>query len=502
MDEFLWVDAICINQGEDRVAEAEKSHQIRMMRRIYENASHVLVWIGKVKTENEKNNHLAFLKMKSFDHTFEAVAKDMIPVRSWLWPHKPIPMEDYVTAFLFVVNRSEQLAIVDCDETNDTRRAWRGIHALWSSAWWTRTWIFQEASIPERTMPYFASFLFMPPIKLIPAGKKIRFMYGKEIALCSEVMATLMVSNHLSETSAIHAEILQNTQLPAVRFNEFRLQRILLNGTGSLLELLHLFRHTQCQDPRDKVYAPLCLAPKETMDTIAPNYGEKTTLDVYLQVAEFGLRQIGNELDFLGYTMYTNSSHQPFPSQYGDGLFPSWLPNWSQQTKIVPIPKVLSILEPRRSVILPSRIETKRIKNTGRRVRSFDASTQAPCSARIIGRQLNAQAVFCDYIEDIIPDAGPDINGIAAEKSRKWHLNSKHAYPTGEKFNDAMKRTHLMDINVDWLGRPFERGGMWDSANLHKDKSELSAAEFDARKKMLMAHTIAHSYRNICVTRK
>jgi len=38
----LWVDAICINQGND----AEKSHQV-LMRDIYANASRVVAWIGK-----------------------------------------------------------------------------------------------------------------------------------------------------------------------------------------------------------------------------------------------------------------------------------------------------------------------------------------------------------------------------------------------------------------------------------------------------------------------
>jgi Heterokaryon incompatibility protein (HET) len=39
----LWVDAICINQGDD----AEKSHQVLLMKDIYANASRVVAWIGK-----------------------------------------------------------------------------------------------------------------------------------------------------------------------------------------------------------------------------------------------------------------------------------------------------------------------------------------------------------------------------------------------------------------------------------------------------------------------
>ena len=39
----IWIDAICINQGED----VEKTHQLPSMRDIYKNANCVLVWLGK-----------------------------------------------------------------------------------------------------------------------------------------------------------------------------------------------------------------------------------------------------------------------------------------------------------------------------------------------------------------------------------------------------------------------------------------------------------------------
>ncbi|KAH6716038.1 heterokaryon incompatibility protein-domain-containing protein, partial [Leptodontidium sp. MPI-SDFR-AT-0119] len=38
----LWVDAICINQGDD----SERIHQVRQMKDIYQAASRTLVWLG------------------------------------------------------------------------------------------------------------------------------------------------------------------------------------------------------------------------------------------------------------------------------------------------------------------------------------------------------------------------------------------------------------------------------------------------------------------------
>lgn len=43
MERTLWIDAICINQGDDR----EKERQIRIMAYIYAQASCVIVWLGK-----------------------------------------------------------------------------------------------------------------------------------------------------------------------------------------------------------------------------------------------------------------------------------------------------------------------------------------------------------------------------------------------------------------------------------------------------------------------
>jgi hypothetical protein len=49
-DEPLWVDALCISQGDHR----EKSHQVQRMGTIYQNATQVLVWLGKSLPDGSK----------------------------------------------------------------------------------------------------------------------------------------------------------------------------------------------------------------------------------------------------------------------------------------------------------------------------------------------------------------------------------------------------------------------------------------------------------------
>ena len=57
VDQYLWVDAICINQCEDDDALNERSLQIVLMTQIYEQAEKILVWLGI--PEDETNNRLA-----------------------------------------------------------------------------------------------------------------------------------------------------------------------------------------------------------------------------------------------------------------------------------------------------------------------------------------------------------------------------------------------------------------------------------------------------------
>lgn len=52
---LLWVDAICINQSDDD----EKTHQVKMMRDIYNHAELVLIWLG----EEEPTDKLGFEMM-------------------------------------------------------------------------------------------------------------------------------------------------------------------------------------------------------------------------------------------------------------------------------------------------------------------------------------------------------------------------------------------------------------------------------------------------------
>ena len=81
IDKYLWVDAICINQGTDQAALHERSVQITLMKQIYEQAEKVLVWLGK--PENEDSNKLAFERIKYYRKVYLEGFIKAHPWRPW-----------------------------------------------------------------------------------------------------------------------------------------------------------------------------------------------------------------------------------------------------------------------------------------------------------------------------------------------------------------------------------------------------------------------------------
>lgn len=103
----IWVDAICINQGNLR----ERSDQVRMMGDIYKNAEHVLVWLGPQGGESDLGLNIirdlgnAYHDYKCSEKAFQSIE------------------EKYVS-------------------TQD--QAWTSLSQLLRRPWWSRLWTVQE----------------------------------------------------------------------------------------------------------------------------------------------------------------------------------------------------------------------------------------------------------------------------------------------------------------------------------------------------------------------
>lgn len=95
---LIWADAICINQADDK----EKNHQVRLMRKIYQRASNVVIWLG----DGDNTSYGA-------DSLFEVI-KQMNPHNQVI----PSP---------------------------EDRETWTALGQFYNRPWFTRVWCLQEA---------------------------------------------------------------------------------------------------------------------------------------------------------------------------------------------------------------------------------------------------------------------------------------------------------------------------------------------------------------------
>lgn len=119
---FLWVDAICINQGN----MAERSHQVQMMWPIYKSAETVLVWLGP----REPNDGIVWA-IQDFTPRLRGF---VLSEAKGLFEDKDIDLSDEI----FIQN----LGQADC-------LRWRGCYLdcfefFMKCNWFSRGWVVQE----------------------------------------------------------------------------------------------------------------------------------------------------------------------------------------------------------------------------------------------------------------------------------------------------------------------------------------------------------------------
>ena len=197
-DRILWIDMICINQSNDD----EKNHQVWMMKRIYEGADQVVVWLGV----GIDNIGLAFEKLK----VVESLPAEEV---------KSTTLQNLTNAVF-------------------GHEAWTALLDLFKLEWWVRIWVVQEVELAKNV--------------LVVCGKY-------QMSAKSFDKAT-----HNIQMVAIYD--IHNRQAPMLTTEVLRISTCKEVGKLSkdLLHLAREYRSRKSTDPRDKLYALLGLA--EEMD--------------------------------------------------------------------------------------------------------------------------------------------------------------------------------------------------------------------------------------------
>ncbi|KAK5660007.1 hypothetical protein OQA88_13475 [Cercophora sp. LCS_1] len=277
---YIWVDAICIDQGTDEAHLEEKAKQIRLMGDIYQGAIHVAVCLG------EGPSFLAFLlfrELKTLKKTLGALSDAMLTMH--VSGYLPRQRTDLLL-------RARIKALVD----------------LLQHPWFHRVWVVQEVVMArhvtfhygDETMP-MTTFYEMVEFFTNNVIVYVMLLYlGSDGSFQGPYKTATMSSRFLS--------------LPTV--GQYRVSK-LRSEPRSISDILRDFGAREATQPIDKVFALIGISKEKAQLDSLVDYKRKPA-DILLDLAHFMLDTGRPELDLAGIG-------------YGgwDTEVPSWVVDWT-----------------------------------------------------------------------------------------------------------------------------------------------------------------------------
>lgn len=355
--QYLWIDAICINQGDN----VEKSSQVAMMDVIYSHAETVVVWLG------EEDFHTAgALK------TMKALAE----VDFNKFEQRPY-FDDYdaFTAYDTLIEAGKTFSFPSIEAGE-----WRDYAAFLQRKWFERIWVLQEKVFAKNTE------VFVGPHKLswsyiIEAASVL-----KQSGLSNPLQALYLFAidgydyYRNGTVSRLFEDRLNNYQIFAnISQSE--------TAPTNLERLLYYSKRLNATQPLDHVYAILGIWNSMRVDSLGLEYIQvdytASITNVYARATVLAIRESGN----LGMLSLVESR----PCLTTPDL-PSWVPDYSQKAGILPL-----IPWPRDA---PTNLSSKKRWNASRGLAfgsHFDTDEN-------LSRKLPVQGFVLDVIEDLGPN--------------------------------------------------------------------------------------------------
>ena len=282
-DPLFWIDAICIDQGNNR----EKEQQIPRMQFIYSDAACVFCWLGEnMMGEDEVILERLFFKGMEIGNQEQALAGNI----KWVEQY-PLKQE------------------IGSEDYESFKDAFSKIVEL---PWFTRIWCIQEA-------------VFAPKAPI--------FVLGSHISSRLHIMWIVF-----DEAEADTPLKMTETNLGVALIEGFRTWRSKQSKSKDLKSFAKrlddlvriLLQGYKCTVPHDMVYAILSLAdpPDDLPQALRPNY-EKPFAEVYREYTKFIISLTGN-LNLLGRIGWDLESETP-----------SWVSDFRQESYGLSAPSVL-----------------------------------------------------------------------------------------------------------------------------------------------------------------
>jgi ankyrin repeat protein len=240
-DRILWVDAICIDQGNDK----ERGHQVNQMGAIYKKAEKVLIWLGPATLETNS----IFDAMYCFQKESSKYACRNWEVSDERWHG--------VMSSLHPSNNSNNNMNITPTITQK-----EGLEDLLTRPWFDRMWIIQE----------------------VANARAARVVCGAKSVLAR----TFALFPHLlGITPSRNCQAILDVMPGPTRNHSW------WTKSHDLNTLLRKFKGSKASDPRDKIYALLGIASDQFIEGFPlPDY-EKSERDVLLDTVTFLLTVAG-----------------------------------------------------------------------------------------------------------------------------------------------------------------------------------------------------------------
>ena len=275
---IIWIDAVCINQ----LNIPERESQVRMMRRIYQQAERVVVDLGEAVDEVVEGAELI----------------------SSLLTKTVTLLKEHGTNWTVPQIRFEEFGLPSAEAQD-----WKALAFLLCQPWFRRVWIIQEFALAQN----------------------ISMVYGNTILPWQDLYWTVFWLNsqgmfaHMARFGRFFSDGRPIALKASVNF--FNLVNI-RNGIRyqkpkPFSKCLRHVRVFEATDPRDKAYGLLGLVPDVNEFGFEVIYSEKETLEnVYIRLAQ-ALVKSGDAYNVL-LSAGTKASSLDVPS---------WVPDWSSDQK-------------------------------------------------------------------------------------------------------------------------------------------------------------------------
>jgi hypothetical protein len=284
----LWADAICINQH----SSEEKSHQVKRIGHVYENARLVLAWLGPDE---------------------DGIALDCFTLlKKW-----NLYLDDQLDIYKHThdIPSFEPPRLICDDPARGSK-----LRRLMSRSWFSRVWVVQEAGLAKECHLLWGdqsmSFAELIEFACFCDGRTniTRLMGGDDLTLGFWRIVFRCVYRTYNNASS------WKCSKPLIQ----SLYRKYLDSPGLFLDVLQIGKSLSAADPRDHIYAflgnPLAVS-NEGEPLLEPDYN-KDESDVYFDTACALLRSRHESPYVLCFVQH--SSADEVTGNNG----PSWIPRW------------------------------------------------------------------------------------------------------------------------------------------------------------------------------